>query len=66
LRQEVGEVLGVNEVGAQVLSWLSERLTLDEVIERIVSHYGVERSEAENDVLGFVSELLKSQILVTA
>ncbi|MEM1204889.1 MAG: PqqD family protein [Acidobacteriota bacterium] len=63
LRQDVGETLVLNEVGARVLSLLDLGTPLDQVVDALLDEFDVERPALQTDVDTFVQELLTAGIL---
>jgi hypothetical protein len=63
LRQDAGEVLALNEVAARILELVGEGLTQDEIVDRLLEEYDVERPELEADTAAFVQELLDSGVI---
>ena len=56
---------GLNPVGSRVWELIDGQRTLDEIVDRIVSEFDVDRSQAADDVGEFARELL-DRGLVTA
>jgi hypothetical protein len=57
IRQEAGEVLGINEVGGRLLELVDGKTPVAKLIDAIAREYEVERSVLERDVLEFLQEL---------
>ncbi len=51
--------VSLNETGAFLWEQLKNDTTLEKLSEALVSEYGIEKSDAENDVLDYIN-LLKS------
>jgi len=49
--------LAVNRTGKVLWAALAEGATRDDLVERLVETFGVERARAENDVDAFTAEL---------
>lgn len=56
--------LAVNETGKQLWSALAEGATRDELVDRLVDAFGIERSQAEADTDAFVGDLESRGLLV--
>jgi hypothetical protein len=56
--------LAVNQTGKQLWSALAEGATRDELAERLVEAFGIERSQAEADTDAFVGDLESRGLLV--
>lgn len=63
VRQEAGEVLAVNDVGARVLGLLESEKSLDDITTSILAEYDVERSRLARDVEAFVSDLVAAGLV---
>lgn len=63
LRQEAGETLVLNEVGARVLSLLADGTNLEHTADILAREFTVERERAHADVLSFVAELQAAGVL---
>jgi Coenzyme PQQ synthesis protein D (PqqD) len=56
--------LAVNETGKQLWSALAEGATRDQLVDRLVDAFGIERSHAEADTDAFVGDLESRGLLV--
>jgi hypothetical protein len=63
IRQEAGEVVVLNPVGARVLDLLQSGAVLQRVLERLAEEFEVGAAELERDVLQFVRELVDAGVL---
>lgn len=66
IRQGKGDVVVLNQVGARVLDLLQSGAALQRVLERLEGEFEVSPTRLEQDVLGFVRELLEIGILEEA
>jgi hypothetical protein len=57
IRQEAGEVLGLNETAARLLDLVDAESTVQELIDTMAEEYTIERSKLEEDVMKFLNEL---------
>ncbi len=64
LRQDVGEVIAVNELGAVVLDRLVSNKTPDDIIKEAVTLFDVEPAQIQADIIAFVQELENIGIVV--
>ncbi len=64
LVQDHNEVLGVSAVGIRVLELVDGKTGLEALVERLLSEFDVERERLEEDVRGFVAELVAAGVLV--
>lgn len=66
LRQQAGEVLVLNAIGARVLELLAAGESLDATAGRLVEEFEVELVEAEADVRSFAAALGTAGVLEPA
>ena len=57
LRQQAGEVLVLNEVGARVVALLDEGLAPPGIVARLAAEFDAEPGDLAADIAGFVAEL---------
>lgn len=63
IRQEAGEVLVVNEVGARVLSLLDGERTVEVVLATLAEEFEVEREKLRADLAAYLRELLLNGVI---
>lgn len=63
LRQEAGETLVLNEVGARLLQLIAQGHDAAELPGRIAAEFAVESDDAAADTARFVDELLAAGVL---
>lgn len=63
LRQEAGETLVLNEVGARTLELLADGGSLEQAVTTMLSEFEVEAEQLERDVSAFVDELVNDGVL---
>jgi hypothetical protein len=63
LRQDIAEVLLLNEVGARVLDLMDGDRTMDDIRHVILSEYEVDQAQLEQDLRRFVEELQRAGIV---
>ena len=63
IRQEAGEVLGINDVGARLLELVDGKLPVAKLIDALDGDYEVERSVLERDVFEFLKELVEAGLI---
>ncbi|MEL7061314.1 MAG: PqqD family protein [Acidobacteriota bacterium] len=59
LRQDAGETLVLNEVGARILDLLDGSNSLDDVVQALHDEYEADLEAITSDVEAFASELLE-------
>ena len=65
LRQEAGETLVINEVGARILQLLDRGEDLEEVAEKLVQEFEVEPERVLEDVHDFAQQLVTAGVVET-
>ena len=63
VRQDLAEVMLLNEVGARVLDLLDGERTMAEINQLILSEYEVDQARLEQDLRRFIEELQRAGIL---
>jgi hypothetical protein len=63
IRQEAGEVLVVNEVGARVLALLDGRCSVDALVARLAEEFEVDAAVLRRDLAAYLEELLAGGVL---
>ena len=63
VRQTVGEVLVLNEVGVRVLDLLAAGTPVADVVTALIAEYEVDQATVEPDVLRYIQELLDAGII---
>ncbi len=63
IRQEAGEAIVVNEVGARILKLLSEGMSATTLVDRIAQEFDVEKDDLARDVDRYVSELVAANVV---
>jgi hypothetical protein len=66
VRQEAGEVIAVNEVGASVLALLDSRRSVGNILDALLEEYDVDRASLSSDVFRFLAELQEAGVLEEA
>ncbi|OPZ44158.1 MAG: Coenzyme PQQ synthesis protein D [Euryarchaeota archaeon ADurb.BinA087] len=60
------ELFSVNETGKVIWDRLDGKTSLTQVVQLLADQYSVSRQEMEQDVRGFVGELLKRKMITDA
>jgi len=63
---ETGAYASMNETGKAIWTLLDEPKTIDAVITSLTEEYEIDRTACEADVLPFIENLAKAEILVIA
>jgi hypothetical protein len=56
---ERGEYYGIGGVGSRVWVLLQQAVSIDQIVTTVCSEFEVEKTQCQNDMQGFVAELLK-------
>lgn len=54
----------LNEVGALIWEFIDGKRDIDEILDRILETYDMERETANNDLLSFINQLVKTESIV--
>jgi len=60
VNRENGAILAVNDVGIDIWNQISGRITVKELIERVMEKYNIEFELSKEETLKFIKELLKN------
>ncbi len=63
IRQDAGEVLGLNDVGARLLELIDGKTSVKVLLEKMADEFEIDRSRLEQDVLGFLQELGEAGVI---
>ncbi len=66
LKNDDAEVFGLNTLGARVLEWVDQEMSVDEMVEEVLATYEVDRVRAFEDVRAFLKVLEEGGLLVRA
>jgi hypothetical protein len=66
IRQNEGEVLGINKTGARLLDLIDGERTVLDLVETMASEFSADRQELERDVPEFLEELRDAGIIEEA
>lgn len=58
-----GELKTLNPVGGFILDLLDGKRTVEELVDRVVTEYQVERADAVRDTVAFLEELAAQEIV---
>lgn len=61
---EQGNYYGLDPVGAHIWELLSEPLTVNELVEKLLTTYAVDRAVCERETLAFLNRLLEEKLVV--
>ena len=66
VRQEAGEVLGLNQTAARLLDLIDAKSTVQDLIDTMAEEFATERPVLEEDVIKFLRELLHTGVIEKA
>lgn len=61
--QDSGEILAVNEIGAQVLSAIDGGTSVKAIIAGLETQYDVSPESLKEDIMAFIGELLDANVV---
>ncbi len=65
IRQEAGEVLGLNQVGARLIGLIDSKTPVGGLLKNLHDEFDVDPDALERDVLGFLEELVEAGVIET-
>ena len=63
IRQDAGEVLGLNDIGARVLELVDGKASVEVLLEKMAGEFEIERARLERDVFEFLQELTEAGVI---
>jgi hypothetical protein len=63
VRQEAGEVLGLNETAARLLDLIDAKRKVSDLIDAMAEEFAIDRTPLEKDVMKFLKELLDAGLI---
>ncbi len=63
IRQEAGEVMGLNPTGARLLELIDSEKSVEGLVDAMSDEFQMERAELERDVLRFLQELWEAGVI---
>lgn len=63
VRQTVGEVLVLNEIGIRVLELLEAAVSVSGLLDALDAEYDIDRVTLERDVLAYLQELVDAGVI---
>jgi hypothetical protein len=64
IRQQAGEVMGLNPTGARLLELIDSETSVEGLVDGLASEFEMERAEIERDVFQFLEELREAGVIV--
>ncbi len=61
--EEFNKLITLNSVGGYIFKALSEDITRDELVEKVVAHYDIEESTAARDCDIFIKKLSEAELI---
>lgn len=58
-----GAVLVVNDLGIEIWNYMSRKIRVGEIVEKLMKKYDVEFEHSERETIKFIDELLKNGFL---
>ena len=66
VRQTVGEVLVLNEIGVRVLDLLETAPSVSGLLDALDTEYDIDRATLEQDVLAYLQDLVEAGVIERA
>jgi hypothetical protein len=63
IRQDAGEVLGLNDIGARVLELVDGKASVEVLLEKMAGEFEIDRGQLERDVFEFLQELTEAGVI---
>lgn len=63
IRQEAGEVMGLNPTGARLLELIDAKKNVEGLLDAMGDEFQMERDELQRDVFRFLQELLEAGVI---
>jgi hypothetical protein len=63
IRQDAGEVLGLNDIGARVLELVDGKASVEVLLEKMAGEFEIDRAQLERDVFEFLKELTEAGVI---
>jgi hypothetical protein len=63
VQQTSGEVLVLNEIGAQVITFVEKGMTVDAMVDALGQEYEADAATLEHDVVAYLDELIAAGII---
>ncbi len=63
IRQDAGEVLGLNDIGARVLELVDGKASVEVLLEKMAGEFETDRAQLERDVFEFLKELTEAGVI---
>ncbi|MGB3541480.1 HPr-rel-A system PqqD family peptide chaperone [Rubrivirga sp.] len=60
-----GTYFGLNAVATRIITLATDPVTTDELVDRLLTEFEVDRHVLARDIAGFVSDLVRRGILIT-
>jgi hypothetical protein len=60
---ESGFYFGMNSVGSEIWSHLSEPITIDDLINKLMERFDIDRATCEKDTIEFMNQLFEKNII---
>lgn len=60
---ESGFYFGLNTVGSEIWSHLSEPITIDDLINKLMARFDIDQATCQKDTTEFINQLLEKNII---
>ena len=65
MRIEENDYFQLDETGTYIWNIIDKPISIIEISNKIIEHFGISREQSENDMLNFINELSRKKIVIT-
>jgi len=65
MRIEENDYFQLDETGTFIWNIIDKPISVIEISNKIIEHFGISREQSENDMLNFINELSRKKIVIT-
>ena len=65
MRIEENDYFQLDETGTYIWNIIDKPISVIEISDKIIEHFGISREQSENDMLNFINELSRKKIVIT-
>ena len=59
-----GKYYSLDEIGIEIWNLIENSIKVDDVVDKLLKEYDIERKQCENDVLELINELFKQDLIL--
>ena len=65
MRIEENDYFQLDETGTYIWNIIDKPISVIEISDKIIEHFGISREQSESDMLNFINELSRKKIVIT-